>query len=390
MAPKPALARKASIRPKRSIAARTSCLLVVPARHVAAHREGALVAAELVRQLPQLVLRARRQHHPVAELRGPAGGRRADAGAGAGDHEDWFVGHRLGSIRRPVGCPACRASNRREARFPGVAAKAGHYESCYLKACHPSEPLGAWIRYTVHKRPVRARRARSGSRSSTRPPTARAPSKVTVPAPGAGGGDWIKVGEATLGPGRAVGSAQSDRCDASWDLTLRQRRSRRSSICRATGCTARRCRAPSCSAPCPPRASRAVSPWTAASWTWPAGAAWSATTGAPSTPSAGSGCTGSGFDGAGEGSWLDAAIGRIKIGPVTTPWIGNGALSVDGERIALGGPGRRVDVAGAPGRLRASRCRERTCHVRGTVESDRGRLRRLGLRGPGRRASTTP
>ena len=39
------------------------------------------------------------------------------------------------------------------ARFPDVPARAGHYESFYLKLCHPSEPLGAWIRYTVHKRP---------------------------------------------------------------------------------------------------------------------------------------------------------------------------------------------------------------------------------------------
>ncbi len=40
-----------------------------------------------------------------------------------------------------------------EARYPQLAAKAGHYESFYLKLCHPVDPLGAWIRYTVHKRP---------------------------------------------------------------------------------------------------------------------------------------------------------------------------------------------------------------------------------------------
>jgi hypothetical protein len=40
------------------------------------------------------------------------------------------------------------------ARFAEVPDKAGHYESFYLKLCHPSEPLGAWIRYTVHKRPA--------------------------------------------------------------------------------------------------------------------------------------------------------------------------------------------------------------------------------------------
>ena len=39
------------------------------------------------------------------------------------------------------------------ARFPDVSREAGHYESFYLRAAHPSEPLGIWIRYTVHKRP---------------------------------------------------------------------------------------------------------------------------------------------------------------------------------------------------------------------------------------------
>ncbi len=34
---------------------------------------------------------------------------------------------------------------------PTCPADKGHYESFYLKACHPSEPLGIWIRHTVHK-----------------------------------------------------------------------------------------------------------------------------------------------------------------------------------------------------------------------------------------------
>ena len=40
---------------------------------------------------------------------------------------------------------------------------------------------------------------------------------------------------------------------------------------------------------------------------------------------------GTGFEGA-EDAWLDAAIGRIKLGLVTTPWIANGTLFVDGQR----------------------------------------------------------
>ncbi len=39
------------------------------------------------------------------------------------------------------------------ARYPGVAPKAGHYESFYLKAARPGGGRAVWIRHTVHKRP---------------------------------------------------------------------------------------------------------------------------------------------------------------------------------------------------------------------------------------------
>ena len=68
------------------------------------------------------------------------------------------------------------------ARFPRVAAKAGHYESFYIKACEPGGGRGIWIRHTVHKRPgaepnasiwfVFFDRAAAGPRAT----------KVTVPA----------------------------------------------------------------------------------------------------------------------------------------------------------------------------------------------------------------
>ncbi len=31
-------------------------------------------------------------------------------------------------------------------------------------------------------------------------------------------------------------------------------------------------------------------------------------------------------------AWIDVALGRIKVGPLTTPWIANGALCLGGER----------------------------------------------------------
>lgn len=44
--------------------------------------------------------------------------------------------------------------------------------------------------------------------------------------------------------------------------------------------------------------------------------------------------------------WLDLVIGRIRLGPVTTPWIANGALSLAGRRHCLGGvfPGAGTGV----------------------------------------------
>jgi hypothetical protein len=41
---------------------------------------------------------------------------------------------------------------------------------------------------------------------------------------------------------------------------------------------------------------------------------------------------GSGFE---EDAWLDVAIGRVKLGPLTTPWVANGILSLKGGRHRL-------------------------------------------------------
>ena len=101
------------------------------------------------------------------------------------------------------------------ARFPAVPARAGHYESFYLKLCHPTEPLGAWIRYTVHKRPGAAPTGslwftlfeESGPRAA----------KLTVREPSSGGGDWLRVGEARIGADEASGSIGDE---IGWQLAL--------------------------------------------------------------------------------------------------------------------------------------------------------------------------
>ena len=94
----------------------------------------------------------------------------------------------------------------------------------------------------------------------------------------------------------------------------------------------------------------------------PAGAAWSATTGAPSTPSGGCGCTALAFAEA-PGAWLDVVLGRVRVGRVLTPWVANGALALDGRRYRLGGlaGAPRVDARAGRSRGRRWRARARRC-----------------------------
>lgn len=58
--------------------------------------------------------------------------------------------------------------------------------------------------------------------------------------------------------------------------------------------------------------------------------------------------------GAGPDWLVDMVLGRLRVGPVTTPWIANGVLERDGQRTRLGGLGRLVKVVD----------REDGCHVR--------------------------
>jgi hypothetical protein len=53
-------------------------------------------------------------------------------------------------------------------------------------------------------------------------------------------------------------------------------------------------------------------------------------------------------------AWLELVLARIKVGPARSPWTAMGALGLDGERIVLGGLGRRPLVDAGPGRLAAS------------------------------------
>jgi hypothetical protein len=247
-----------------------------------------------------------------------------------------------------------------EARFPAVPVDAGHYESFYLKACHPQQPLGVWIRYTVHKRPGATPKgslwvtlfdgAGQGPRAH----------KETLPAP-TSGADWIRVGEALMRSGAAQGSIDG----AEWDLRFSS--SEPALFHLPLGWMYR--------APVP--RTKLLSPVPAARFDGSL-----TVDGRPVTVDGWRGVIGHNWGAqhaerwiwlhglTADGDWLDAAMGKVKVGRWTTPWVGSGALSLGGRRERLGGPGRKLEV-----RESAERCdfllAGRGLRVRGSVEAPR-------------------
>ena len=239
------------------------------------------------------------------------------------------------------------AQLRTGARFPEVDPQAGHYESFYLKACHPSEPVGLWIRYTVHQRPGTAATGSLWFTLFDEHPRA---VKQTFAAPAVADGEYIHIGPASFSPQSVLGAAKGEGRSASWDLSLESAGEPLHHLPRRWMYGARLPRtkllSPHPDARFSGRAeidghSVELDGWRgmvghnwgsqhAERWIW--------------MHAAGLGENGTG--------WLDAALGRIRIGPLTTPWIANGVLSLDGERYRLGGPGRarRTEVREAPDR----------------------------------------
>lgn len=225
------------------------------------------------------------------------------------------------------------------ARFPKVAAKGGHYESFYIKACQPGGGRGIWIRHTVHKRPGEEINASIWFVLFDREAEGPRATKVTVPAAelSVPDGGWIRVDGAEIGPGRAQGSIATDALKASWSLSF-------------SG-VAEPCRYLPADwlyeAPLP--RTKFVAPYPDARFEgrlevdgevieisgWPGmiGHNWGT-----EHAERWVWLEGTGFADA-AGTYFDAGAARVKLGKRTSPWIPSGMLMLDGEAHRLGGLG---------------------------------------------------
>jgi hypothetical protein len=216
--------------------------------------------------------------------------------------------------------------------FPTTPMGAGMYESFYLRTVSREEPVGVWIRHTVHKRPGQrpkgsvwctvfdAHRGQPFMHKSTT-------EELGVPA-----GGWIEVDGSRLTPRDAQG-----RCGAAhWSLRFA---SEEPELRHLPWAWLYRTRLPrtKLTSPMPVarfdgvlelagRSAIELRGWQgmvghnwgsehAERWIW---------------------LHGVGFEEAPE-AWLDVALGRLKLAGRMSPWVANGALSLDGRRYRLGG-----------------------------------------------------
>ncbi len=246
------------------------------------------------------------------------------------------------------------------AQFPHAPRHAGMYESFYLRAVAPDRPLGVWIRYTVHK-PRGDRRAPTLPRGSLwctvfgaeeRPLMYKLTTdELSVPA-----GGWIAVGASEFGPAHAEGACG----EARWSLRFA---SEEPELRHLAHPLLYRAPLPRTKLTSPSPAARfqgvlELAGATASSparvieldgWRGMVGHNWGA-----EHAERWIWLHGIGFAECPE-AWLDVAVGRVRVAGHTTPWVANGALSVEGERHRLGGLGARgLLVAERPARCALS------------------------------------
>lgn len=225
-------------------------------------------------------------------------------------------------------------------RFPDFSPRRGGYESFYVKATAPDRSRAVWIRHTVHQRPHEQPRGSMWFTWFDAAADAPAASKVTVAtAAEVTGDDVLHIGDGVFGTGVLRGAAPSAGLDVSWQLSYEADAEPLWHLPREWMYAGP---LPKTKLLSPAPAARlsgtirlgdrsvAVDDWPAMvghnwgsqhaeRWIWLQGAV---------------------FDGHGSDTWLDVALGRIRVGPVTTPWIANGAIAIDGRRHRLGGIGK--------------------------------------------------
>jgi hypothetical protein len=220
--------------------------------------------------------------------------------------------------------------------FPHARARTGMYESFFLRAVAPQEPLGVWIRYTVEK-------PRGGPASGSLwctvfdsregAPFMHRVSEQELRIPPGG---WIEVDGAGLTPATAQGACGQAR----WELRFSSEEPELRHLPREW---LYRMPLPRTKLTSPLPAARfdgalelpGRAPIELDGWRGMVGHNWGA-----AHADRWLWLHGVGF-GEDPRAWIDVALGRVKLAGRMTPWVASGMLSLGGRRHRIGGLGAR-------------------------------------------------
>ena len=227
-------------------------------------------------------------------------------------------------------------------RFPHLGMPDGHYESYFLKGHHPQRPQAFWLRHTVHKRPGHPATASVWltifDAGADEPVVA---GKHTVGADelSAPDGTYAIVDGCRVTPHRAEGRLASPTLEADWsfgwDAEPEPLRHLPADWMYSAAVPRTKSVTPHPAARFEGRLAAAGREYDLGDWAGVVSHNWGSE---HAERWIWMHC--GQFEGRDERTWLELVLGRIRLGPVVVPWLGNGVLPLDGTRHRLGGPQR--------------------------------------------------
>lgn len=223
-------------------------------------------------------------------------------------------------------------------QFPSFALADGGYESFYMRAVDPERPRSVWLRHTVHKSPGHGAVGSIWATIFDAERPAPEAFKLSVEGPESGE-RWIRIGESAFGADGVSGSAGPASWDLRWTCGEPGLRHLPKEWMYRTALPRTKLESPLPATSVDGFAQVGEARLEPAGWPGMVGHNWGA-----QHAERWIWLHGVLFEDRPD-VWLDLSVGRVKIGPLTTPWIAAGVLSVGGERIRLGGPANRPSVS---------------------------------------------
>ncbi len=240
---------------------------------------------------------------------------------------------------------SARRSGEVAARFPSLVSGGG-YESYYLRAVDPESGRALWLRHTFHAAGEGESAVGSiwltlfgadGGVLATKHST-------TDISPEPSGG-WVRVGDSVFGPDGIEGHCEGARWSLTWSVDDRPLRHLPNELLYRLPLPKTKPESPMPVVHVSGEVSIGDTTFVLDGWPGMVGHNWG-------TQHAERWIWLHGIAFAErDDAWLDLLVGRVRVGGKVLPWVAMGTLSLAGERMRLGGFGRRPEVIATPNDL---------------------------------------